>query len=202
MIRMKKFIFTGNFARNVRFFIFGKTEFSFVFLFCAFAFCFSLYPETVSAQQIEAADITAPPPLKILSKAEKTQLDETPDVKKRTILALTMMEARVKKAEELDDQNDFEQMYEQLGGFHALVDYTLGFLNRNNDGRRGTLSNFKRFEQGLRTFPPRIEVIRRELPIKYESYLRSLLKIIRDARSKAVEPFFSDSVVPGQRNPS
>ena len=81
-----------------------------------------------------------------------------------------------------------------------MIDYTLGFLNRNNDGSRVDLANFKRFEIGLRAFPPRIEVIRRELPLKYEAYLRSLLKIIRESRSKAVEPFFSDSVIPGQGN--
>lgn len=196
---MKRIILTGNIVGNVRFFNFGKLNFSFVLLAFSFIFCFISGAATVSAQEIEAGDI-APPPLKILSKAEKSQLDETPDIKKRTILALALMEARVKKAEELDAQNEFEQMYEQLGGFHALIDYTLGFLNRNNNGSRGNLNNFKRFEIGLRTFPPRIEVVRRELPIKYESYLRSLLKIIRDTRSKAVEPFFSDSVIPGQGN--
>lgn len=192
---MKKILFTSDVLRNAGFSYFGKLGCSLAFLiFCSFS-CAA----TVSAQEIGAADI-APPPLKILSKTEKIQLDETSDVKKRTILALALMEARVKKAEEFDNQNQYEQMYEQLGGFHALIDYTLGFLNRNNAGSRGNLNNFKRFEIGLRAFPSRIEVMRRELPIKYESYLRSLLKIIRDTRSKAVEPFFSDSVIPGRAN--
>jgi hypothetical protein len=152
-----------------------------------------------SAQQTETGDFNAPPPLKILSKPEKKQLDETPDIKKRTILALALMETRLKRAEELDAQNEFEQMHQQLGGFHALVDYTLNFLYRSS-GNRNNLSNLKRFEMGLRAFPPRIEVIRRNLPIKYESYLRSLNQFIRDTRSKAVEPFFSDTVIPNQNN--
>lgn len=180
----------------------SSSEKSFFFLarlnFCLIG-CLIFTAATVSAQEPVADSLTAPPPLKILSKAEKKQLDETQDVKKRTILALTLMETRVKRAEELDAQNEFALMYEQLGGFHALIDYTLNFLYRNN-ASRNNLSNFKRFEMGLRTFPPRIEVIRRNLPIKYEAYLRSLNQFIRDTRSKAVEPFFSDSVIPGQNN--
>ena len=200
---MKRFIANDVFFERIVFFGMRKSNFSFVFsvfsFLCCFLCCFIIFSETAAAQEIEATDI-APPPLKILSKAEKNQLDETTDVKKRTVLALALMEARVKKAEEFDDQNQYEQMYEQLGGFHSLIDYTLNFLNRNNSGSRSTLNNFKRFEIGLRVFPPRIEVMRRELPIKYESYLRSLLKIIRETRSKAVEPFFSDSVIPTDGN--
>ncbi len=164
----------------------------FGFLILAFAFVFSA---PTFAQEPEVDEI-APPPLKILSKVEKKQLEDVTDLKKRTILALQLMEAKLKKVEELDDQNEFARMYEELGGFHALMDYTLDFLYRNNTGKGKNLSNFKRYEMGLRAFPPRIEVIRRELPVKYESYLRELLKYIRETRSKAVEPFFGTTVVP------
>ena len=166
----------------------------FCFLLLSFAFCLST---PAFAQQPDVNEI-APPPLKIIAKSEKKQLEETPDIKKRTILALQLMDSKLKKIEELDNQNEFARMYEELGGFHALMDYTLDFLYRNNTGNRKNLSNLKRYEMGLRTFPPRLEVIRRELPIKYESYLRELLKIIRDTRSKAVEPFFDNTVVPNR----
>lgn len=161
------------------------------FLILSSTFCFST---SAFAQQPEVDEI-APPPLKIISKNEKKQLDEIPDVKKRTILALQLMESKLKVIEKLDDQNEFARMYEELGGFHALMDYTLNFLYRSHDNRKN-LSNFKRYEMGLRSFPPRIEIIRRELPVKYEPYLRELLKVIRDTRSKAVEPFFGNTVVP------
>ena len=172
-------------SNNLYFLYFG-------FLILAFAFCFST---PAFAQEIETDDI-APPPLKILSKSEKKQLEDVSDIKKRTILALQLMELKLKKIEELDNQNEFAKMYEELGGFHALMDYTLDFLYRNNSGNTKNLSNFKRYEMGLRAFPPRIEIIRRELPVKYESYLRELLKFIRETRSKAVEPFFGNTVVP------
>jgi hypothetical protein len=171
----------------------NKLYFCFLISFFVFSLSSSIY-----AQQPDVSEI-APPPLKILSKVEKKQLEETPDIKKRTILALDLMEARLKRIEELDNQNEFVKMYEELGGFHALLDYTLDFLYRNNTNRKN-LSNLKRYEMRLRAFPPRIEIIRRELPIKYESYLRDLLKIIREARTKAVEPFFGDTVVPNSNS--
>ncbi|HEX8286931.1 MAG TPA: hypothetical protein VF556_02990 [Pyrinomonadaceae bacterium] len=167
----------------------------FCILISSFVFCLSV---STYAQQPEVDEI-APPPLKILSKTEKKQLDEITDLKKRTNLALEMMEAKLKKIEELDDRNEFALMYEELGGFHALMDYTFNFLYRNSANRKN-LGSLKRYEQGLRAFPPRLEVIRRELPLKYESYLRELLKNIRDTRSKAIEPFYGDSVVTDSNN--
>jgi len=172
----------------------GYLYFGFWLLVVGFCLSASVFAQPPDIQEI------APPPLKILSKDEKKQLENVSDIKKRTNLALELMEAKLKKIEELDDQNEFEKMYEQLGGFHALMDYTLAFLYRNNAGNRKNLNSLKRYEMGLRTFPPRLEVIRRELPIKYESYLRELLIIIRDTRTKAVEPFFSNTVIPNEKN--
>lgn len=175
----------------------NNSYFSFFgFFILAFAFCFAT---PAFAQETEPDEI-APPPLKILSKTEKKQLEDVTDLKKRTILALQLMELKLKKIEMLDDQNEFAQMYEELGGFHALMDYTLDFLYRSNSGNGKQLGNFKRYEMGLRAFPPRIEIIRRELPVKYESYLRELLKFIRETRSKAVEPFFGTTVVPNSNS--
>ena len=147
-----------------------------------------------SAQANDQKD-TAPPPLKILSKEETRQLNAEKDIKKRTKLALELMEIRLKKAEELNSQKQFVQMFDELGGFHALVDKTLDFLDRNDNRGGKVLSNFKRMEMSLRAFLPRLELIRRELPDKYEFYVRTLVKSVRQARGRAIDPLFSDSVV-------
>ncbi|MEO6587995.1 MAG: hypothetical protein ABIP06_01595, partial [Pyrinomonadaceae bacterium] len=98
---------------------------------------------------------TAPPPLKILSKEEGKQLAAETDIKKRTKLALDLMEIRLKKAEQLNSQQQFTEMFNELGGFHALVDKTLDFLDRNDNGGGKVLNNFKRIEMSLRAFLPR-----------------------------------------------
>jgi hypothetical protein len=47
----------------------------------------------------------------------------------------------------------------------------------------------------LRSYTPRLELIRRDLPIKYEYYVRVLIKVLREARARAIDPLFDDTVL-------
>ena len=173
-----------------------------------FAACFRIFPAVLfsltfslspALAQNEPPDDMAPPPVKNVSKAERSQLDAENEVKKRTKLALELMNVRLMKAEELNSRQEFTEMFLELGGFHGLVDDTLGFLTQVSRGDNGkVLYNFKRLEIGLRTFIPRMEAIRRDLPPRFEFYVRILTKYLRDARTKAVEPLFGDTVVPNR----
>lgn len=154
---------------------------------------------TVQAQPDEPLNETAPPPLKILSKAEKTQLEAVTDIKQRTKLALELMEARLLTAEGFSAKEQYNEMFNELGNFHALVDNTLDFLGGKDSDSGKVLNNFKRIELSLRKYITRLELIRRDLPIKYEFYVRKLVKHIREARTRAVEPLFGDSVVPEKK---
>ncbi len=145
--------------------------------------------------QTDDQDI-APPPLKFVSKEELAQLGAVPDVKKHTKLALELMANRLKQAETLHSQEQYDDMFKQLGGFHGLMDNTLAFLDGSGKERGKVLNNYKRFEIGIREYRPRLELIRRDLPLRYELYVRNLIGYLRDARAKAVEPMFSDTVLP------
>lgn len=160
--------------------------------FCLFMLSFGA--ASVNAQD-DPPDL-APPPLKQISKSEKEQLNAETNIKDHTKLALELMAVRLKKAEELSAGEGFDEMFTELGGFHAIMDNTLAFLIKGNTNNGKVLNNIKRFEIGLRAFMPRLEILRRESPTKYETYVRNLIKYLRDARSKAIEPFFGTSVVP------
>lgn len=152
------------------------------------------------SQPPEDLSQTAPPPAKTLSKEEKDLLNSQADLKKYTKIALELMEIRMKKAEEADNRDDFEGMFVELGAFHALMDHSLDFLlKKHNDGKKA-FNDFKRYELGIRGFSPRMELLRRDLPIKYEYYVRVLMKYLREARSKAIDPMFGDSVVRDKNN--
>jgi hypothetical protein len=110
------------------------------------------------------------------------------------------MEIRLKKAEELNAQGKYSEMFQELGDFHALVDKTLEYLDQNDTGKGKVLNNFKRVEMNLREFLPRLELIRRDLPAKYEFYVRSLAKYVREARSKAIDPLFGNTVIKDKNN--
>ena len=150
------------------------------------------------AQNIVYDDV-APPPLKILSEEEKTKLSAQVEVKRRTKLALEFMDSRLRSAESLDAAENYDEMFVQLGAFHGLMENTLTFLNKSDKDSGKVLNNFKRFEIGLRGFRPRLEMIRHDLPIRYELYVRNLIRNLREARARAIEPLFDDTVVPEKK---
>jgi hypothetical protein len=78
------------------------------------------------------------------------------------------------------------------------MDESLAFLTSQDKDRNKVLYNFKRLDIGLRAFMPRLETIRRDLPSRYDPYVKKLVKFISEAREKALEPMFGNTVVPGQ----
>jgi len=164
--------------------------------FLLFTFYFLLAPAAQAQEEIPKN--AAAPPIKALMKEEKEKLEAEKDVKRRLTLALGLMETRLKNAETLHAEENFADMFTEMGFFHALMDNTLNFLERNNYGTSKILNQYKRFEMSLRGFIGRLEVIRRELAPRYEYYVRSLVKAVRDARTRAVEPLYDDTVVPNK----
>lgn len=136
-----------------------------------------------------------PPPLSIISKDEQSRLEAEKDVKKRTDIAIELMEARLVKAAELSDKNLYGESLAELGGFQAILRNAFDFLKRNDNGRRKSLNNYKRFEITLRAFMPRLELVRRDMPVKYGYHVRTLIKYVREARADAVEPLFGETVL-------
>ena len=155
---------------------------------------FAVLAVDASAQNDDQNEL-APPPLKLVSKDEKVKLDSDHDPKSRTKLAIELMNARILTAEKLVAATDFDGVFRELGCFEALLDNQLEFLIRNDNDSGRVLDNFKRLEIGLRGYGPRIEAIRRDLPSRYEPFVRSVGKYIRDARTKTLDPLFSDTVV-------
>ena len=167
-------------------------------LFCLSFFVFHIMTATPSFAQENQKEV--PPPLKLISRDEKSALEGQSDVKKRTVLTLDFMESRLVKAETFKTKEEYRQMFDELGGFHALMDNTLNFLNKNNPNSGKVLNNYKRIELSLRKNINRLELIRRDLPLEYEPYLRRLIKFVREARTKAVEPLFGETVLTDNKN--
>lgn len=185
-----KFFSTVDFQTNPN--DFPLKKFSIYFIFTLFfSVCFAL---SANAQENVLKDIV-PPPLSVLSKGETDQLDSETDLKKRTQLALDLMENRLKKAETFSDEKKYKESLDELGGFQGLMRNALKYLQRNDNGSRKVLKNFKRFEINLRSFVPRLELVRRTMPEKFGYHVVQLMKSVRRARSNAVEPLFDDTVV-------
>jgi hypothetical protein len=139
-------------------------------------------------------DDVAPPPLKIISREEKDQLASESGVKDRSIIYLNLLEARLKKAEDLSAQEDFVSTLTQFGSYEGLLESMVNFLTSENKSGKA-LWSFKKLELTLRAHNVRIESVRRVMPFKYAYHLTRLQKFIRKSRATATESLFSDSVV-------
>lgn len=140
-------------------------------------------------------NLGAPPPIKMLSKSEKAELNEKTDPKQRTTLALDLMNKRLSSAEKYRTDENYSLMYAELGGFQALMDNTIQFLLRSSSREGKQLNSLKKFEIGLRSYVTRLEIVRRDLPSNFDPYLKTLLKNVDETREKAMAPFFSDTVI-------
>lgn len=150
-----------------------------------------LLPAAIAFPQ-QSIDDDIPPPMRVISKDERDKLSTVSGEKARVKLALELMDTRIKLAEDALAKTDFNRVHRELGGFHFLMDDALRHLVRNDTGNSASGNNFKRFEITLRTFSPRIELLRREVPINYEPYILIVLKRLREVRTRAVEPLFGN----------
>lgn len=165
----------------------------FLFVFTCLLLTATLGAPAQKKQEIPKGVV--PPPFSIISKDENRLLTAQKKPKKRTQLALTLMNSRLIKSQEYVKNEQFQKSLNQLGKFKALLRNTLKFLKRN-EGRRGSLKNFKKFEMTLRKFLPKLELVRRQMPFKYGYHVTQLMKAVREARTAAIKPLYSDTVVP------
>ena len=149
---------------------------------------------SANAQENLLTDVV-PPPLSIFSKGESEQLNLQTDMKKRTELALTLMQSRLLKAETLSNEKKYKESLDELGGFQAIMSDAMVYLKRKNSGNGKVLSSYKRFEITLRSFVPRLEIVRRVMPEKFAYHVGQLMKSVRKTRSNAVEPLFDDATL-------
>lgn len=159
--------------------------------------CFLSGSSVYAQENYQVTD--SPPPLKVISAADRKLLNAEKNVKDRTKLALELMEIRLAKASAKSAAEDFAGSFAELGAFHALMDDTLSLLDRSSNDRKQTLNNFKRLEIGLRRMAPQLEILRREAPPERERYIYYLAKDLRETRAKAIEPLFSDTVLPNRQ---
>ena len=198
MAELLNFIGFKTYSRRIKnSFSLYSAPFALLFTFSVL-FCVNAQAQEQTEEQVP--ENLAPPAIKVISKEEKSALASISDIKNRTKLTIELMEARLKKAEALNAEEGFSAILNELGGFQALMNDAFSYINRNGGSGGKMLDTFKRFEMALRAFMPRIELIRREMPDSYGYHVKKLLISVRDARSKAVAPLFSTTVVPNNEN--
>ena len=151
--------------------------------------------QETQAIDYQDANETAPPPVYTMSGAEKSQLSGETDLKRRTQLCLTLADARLRNAEAAAEREDFQAALSDLGSYQAIINNHIKFLEQGGYSGGKVRDNFRRMDITLRSYTPRIEMIRRTTPFEFAVHLKNILNFTRDARARALDSFFSDSIL-------
>lgn len=133
-----------------------------------------------------------PPPMKFVSRNERTVLSAARDAKARTRTAIELAEARLSRAEQLTAGQQYEAAAAELGVYQGLMDDALAYLERESKKQRDV---YKRLELALRAHAARLESIRRVTPSDYAVHVKAICECARNARAQALNAFYGDTVI-------
>jgi len=151
-------------------------------------------PASLLAQP-RSPQMPAPPPMRFVSRDERSQLVATKDLKSRLRTTIELAEAHLGHAENSTAQKKFDQASEELGRYLGLIDdarQVLGALDRD---RNSTRDLYRRFDIALRAQLPRLAVMRRSTPADYAIHLKAAEEFARETRTEALESFYGHSVL-------
>lgn len=137
-----------------------------------------------------------PPPMRFVSRSERTQLSAARDAKARTRATIELAEARLARAEQLTANQQFSEASTELGMYQGLVENVLQYLNDEQTGKKQR-DTYKRLELALRSHCARIEAIRRVTPAEYAVHVKAICECARHARTEVLNAFYGDTVIPG-----
>ncbi len=156
--------------------------------------CLAIYVPDSRAQEPAAQQLTAPPPLKIVSREERARIDGADDAKARISTTIELAELRLAKAEVLTNDHDFEGATGELGKYEALIDDALDYLSPMMRDKNKTQDLYKRLELALRAHGPRLTAIRRSTPLEYAVWIKKLEEFARKGRTEALNSFYGHTV--------
>jgi hypothetical protein len=137
-----------------------------------------------------------PPPMRFVSRDERTQLSATRDAKARIRAAIELAEVRLGRAEQLTAGQQYEAASTELGSYQGLVDDALNYLD-SPEARKASRDTYKRLELALRAHCARLEAIRRVTPSEYAVHVKAICECARSARAEALNGFYGDTVIRG-----
>lgn len=158
---------------------------------------FLLFTAATASAQGDPPDNTAlvPPPLRFVPREDRAQLDAERDVKKRTQLSIRLAEAHLARAEQLTDEDKYEEVTTELGYYEGVVDDALKYLATLPPKKNKIRDNSKRLELALRPHVSRLETMRRKTPASYGGNFKTMIEYVRAARDRALESFYDDTVL-------
>jgi hypothetical protein len=155
----------------------------------------ALYTPALSAQESRPQVHTAPPPLKIITRAERAQLTEAKDEKARVKLTLELAEAHLRNVEIQTAQQQYDAAGAEVGMYWALFEDVLSFMKKAERDSNRQRDLYKRLELALRAHAPRLSAVRRTTPSEYAVWIKELEDFARSSRTEALNSFYGHTVI-------
>ncbi len=148
-----------------------------------------------ASQDPRSPDQIAPPPLKFISRVERTQLDSAKDPKARLRAALELAESHLVVAETKTSGHDYDAAASGVGRYWAMIEDALAYLKTLKSDSNKTRDLYKRLELTLRAHGPRLSAIRRGTPNEYAVWIKDVEDYARKGRTEALNSFYGNTVV-------
>jgi hypothetical protein len=149
----------------------------------------------VVGQDMRGQEQTAPPPLKIVTRQDRRQIDEERDSKDRVRLTLVLAEAHLANAELETSRLNYDEAAAEAGRYWALIEDVFTFLGTLKLDSNKTRDLYKRVELTLRAQGPRLSIMRRTTPSAYAIWIKETEDFARRGRTEALNSFYGHTVV-------
>ncbi len=149
---------------------------------------------------------TAPPPLKIIARQDRNQIEAAKDSKARVHLSLELAEAHLANAETQTSRLNYDEAAAETGKYSALIEDVFVFLGSHKQDSNKTRDLYKRVELTLRAHGSRLTIMRRSTPSTHAVWIKETEDFARRGRTEALNSFYGQTVVrdraaPAQRRP-
>lgn len=151
--------------------------------------------EPSSQPSPQPTPLTAPPPLKRISKEERDQIEQAKDPKQRLRLTIELASAHLTKAEQLTAQTEYDAASAEVGMYHALIEDALNALSSLKQESNKARDLYKRLEIALRSDGPRLTAMRRVTPLEFAVWIKKVEDFARAGRTEALNSFYGHTVV-------
>jgi hypothetical protein len=145
--------------------------------------------------------LTAPPPLRTISKEERSQIETPSDGKQRIKLTIEFADVHLTNAERDTAQNNYEAASNEVGSYYALIKNSLTYLATLKRDSNKTRDLYKRLELALRADGPRLTQMRRITPLEFAVWIKEVEDFARESRTEALNSFYGHTVVRDSQKP-
>ena len=147
------------------------------------------------AQEPPTQEQTAPPPLKIVVRQDRIQIDGEKDSKSRVRLTLELAEGHLANAESQTLHLNYDEAAAEIGKYSALIEDVFAFLGTLKQDSNKARDLYKRVEMTLRSQGLRLGYMRRVTPVAHAVWIKETEEFARRGRTEALNSFYGQTVI-------